>query len=140
MGRLHLHLHGRLKDAAIKSLADVYEARLQSTGLTIHVHTDDLEKYLSKLESLKGQLFLLDEQGSTFTSTEFAKKIQSLTLLSVDTHFAVGPAEGWQNRGQHHPRISLSKMTFPHELAAVLFLEQLYRAIQINKGTSYHKA
>ena len=51
MGRLHLHLHGRLKDAAIKSLADVYEARLQSTGLTIHVHTDDLEKYLSKLES-----------------------------------------------------------------------------------------
>ena len=94
----------------------------------------------SKLESLKGQLFLLDEQGSTFTSTEFAKKIQSLTLLSVDTHFAVGPAEGWQNRGQHHPRISLSEMTFPHELAAVLFLEQLYRAIQINKGTSYHKA
>ncbi|DAC16992.1 MAG TPA: hypothetical protein D7H90_06325, partial [Candidatus Poseidoniales archaeon] len=77
MGRLHLHLHGRLKDAAIKSLADVYEARLQSTGLTIHVHTDDLEKYLSKLESLKGQLFLLDEQGSTFTSIEFAKKIQS---------------------------------------------------------------
>ena len=140
MGRLHLHLHGRLKDAAIKSLADVYEARLQSTGLTIHVHTDDLEKYLSKLESLKGQLFLLDEQGSTFTSIEFAKKIQSLTLLSVDTHFAVGPAEGWQNRGRHHPRISLSKMTFPHELAAVLFLEQLYRAIQINKGTSYHKA
>ncbi len=140
MGRLHLHLHGRLKDAAIKSLADVYEARLQSTGLTIHVHTDDLEKYLSKLESLKGQLFLLDEQGSTFTSIEFAKKIQSLTLLSVDTHFAVGPSEGWQNRGQHHPRISLSEMTFPHELAAVLFLEQLYRAIQINKGTSYHKA
>ena len=140
MGRLHLHLHGRLKDAAIKSLADVYEARLQSTGLTIHVHTDDLEKYLSKLESIKGQLFLLDEQGLTFTSTEFAKKIQSLTLLSVDTHFAVGPAEGWQHRGQHHPRISLSEMTFPHELAAVLFLEQLYRAIQINKGTSYHKA
>ena len=126
MGRLHLHLHGRLKDAAIKSLADAYEARLQSTGLTIHVHTDDLEKYLSKLDSLKGQLFLLDEQ--------------SLTLLSADTHFAVGPAEGWQNRGQHHPRISLSEMTFPHELAAVLFLEQLYRAIQINKGTSYHKA
>ena len=88
---------------------------------------------------MKGQLFLLDENGLTFTSKEFATKIQSLTLLSDDTHFAIGPAEGWQNLGRQIPRISLSEMTFPHEFAAVLFLEQLYRAFQIAIGTSYHK-
>ena len=139
MGRLHLHLHGRLKDSALKSLAEMYHSRLKSTGLTIHIHTDQLAAYLSKLESMKGQLFLLDENGLTFTSKEFATKIQSLTLLSDDTHFAIGPAEGWQNLGRQIPRISLSEMTFPHEFAAVLFLEQLYRASQIAKGTSYHK-
>ncbi len=140
MGRLHLHLHGRLKDSALKSLAETYQARLQSTGLTVHIHTGELTKYLSKLESMNGQLFLLDERGSTHTSIDFATKVEAWSLLSSDTHFAIGPAEGWQNLGQHIPRISLSEMTFPHEFAVVLFLEQLYRAFQINKGTSYHKA
>ena len=139
MGRLHLHLHGRLKDAALKSLSQTYQNRLQSTGLSVHIHTEEISKYLSKLESLNGQLFLLDERGQTFTSIDFAEKVQSWSLLSTDTHIAIGPAEGWQNLGPHLPRISLSEMTFPHEFAAVLFLEQLYRAFQINKGTSYHK-
>lgn len=139
MGRMHLHLHGRLKDSALKELAETYQSRLQGTGLTVHIHSDELSKYVSKLEAMNGKLFLLDEHGSTFTSMEFAGKIKSLTLLSADSHFAIGPAEGWQDFGKHIPRISLSEMTFPHEFAAVLFLEQLYRAFQINKGTSYHK-
>ena len=140
MGRIHLHLHGRLKEQSLNSLANTYRDRLQSSGLNVHVHTDELPKYLSKLESMNGQLFLLDERGTTYTSVEFAKKVQSWTLTPSDTHIAIGPAEGWDNLGQHLPRISLSEMTFPHELAAVLFLEQLYRAFQIIKGTSYHKA
>jgi 23S rRNA (pseudouridine1915-N3)-methyltransferase len=140
MGRIHLHLHGRLKDPSLKSLAGTYQARLQNSGLTVHTHADELPKYLTKLESMKGQLFLLDERGSTYTSVGFAERVRSWTLLSSDTHVAIGPAEGWQNLGQHLPRISLSDMTFPHEFVAVLFLEQLYRAFQINKGTSYHKA
>ena len=102
----------------------------------MHVHNDALSKYLSKLESLSGQLILLDERGETFTSVDFSKKVQSWTLHASDTHIAIGPAEGWSNLGQHLPRISLSEMTFPHEIAAVLFLEQLYRAFQIIKGTS----
>ena len=105
MGRLHLHLHGRLKDAALKSLSQTYQNRLQSTGLSVHTHTEEISKYLSKLESLNGQLFLLDERGQTFTSIDFAEKVQSWSLLSTDTHIAIGPAEGWQNLGPHLPRI-----------------------------------
>jgi len=129
-----------LKEPSLKSLANTYRDRLQSSALHVHVHTDKLPKYLSKLESINGQLFLLDERGTTYTSVDFAKKVQSWTLHPSDTHIAIGPAEGWDNLGQHLPRISLSEMTFPHEFAAVLFLEQLYRAFQIIKGTSYHKA
>lgn len=140
MGRLHLHLHGRIRDSSLKSLAQMYEARLQSSGVSIHTHTEDLEKYLNKLEVMNGKLFLLDEKGSTFTSIEFADKVRAWALGSEDTHFAIGPAEGWSGYGHHLPRISLSEMTFPHEFAAVLFLEQLYRSYQIIKGTSYHKA
>ena len=140
MGRLHLHLHGRIKDPSLKSLAQMYEARLQQSGVSVHIHTEDLQKYLNKLEAMNGQLFLLDEHGSTYDSMKFAEKVRAWTLLSADTHFAVGPAEGWEENGQHLPRISLSEMTFPHEFAAVLFLEQLYRSYQIIKGTSYHKA
>ena len=140
MGRIHLHLHGRLKEPSLKSLANTYQDRLQSAGLNVHVHSDELSKYLSKLESMNGQLFLLDERGTTYSSVDFAKEVQSWTLHASDTHIAIGPAEGWDNHGKHLPRISLSEMTFPHEFAAVLFLEQLYRAFQIIKGTSYHKA
>ena len=140
MGRLHLHLHGRIRDSSLKSLAQMYEARLQSSGVSIHTHTEDLEKYLNKLEAMNGKLFLLDEKGPAFTSIEFADKVRAWALGSEDTHFAIGPAEGWSDYGHHLPRISLSEMTFPHEFAAVLFLEQLYRSYQIIKGTSYHKA
>ena len=140
MGRVHLHLHGKLKDSSLKALAESYQARLQNSGISLHVHNDELAKYLSKLESMKGQLFLLDERGTTFTSVDFSKEVQAWTLHASDTHVAIGPAEGWNNLGQHLPRISLSEMTFPHEFAAVLFLEQVYRAFQIIKGTSYHKA
>ena len=139
MGRIHLHFHGKLKDSSLKALAESYQARLQNAGISVHIHSDELTKYFAKLESMNGQLFLLDERGMSCTSVEFSQKVQSWTLDASDTHVAIGLAEGWNNLGQHLPRISLSKMTFPHEFAAVLLLEQLYRAFQIIKGTSYHK-
>ena len=140
MGRFHLHRHVRIKDSSLKSLAETYQTRMKNSGITVHVHTDELGKYVSKLESMSGQLFLLDEKGSTFSSLDCAEKIRVWSLLPTDTHFAIGPPEGWENQGQNIPRISLSEMTFPHEFAAVLMLEQLYRSQQIIKGTSYHKA
>ena len=97
MGRIHLHLHGKLKDSSLKALAESYQARLQNAGISVHVHNDELPKYLSKLESMNGQLFLLDERGVTFTSVDFSKKVQSWTLQAHDTHVAIGPAEGWSN-------------------------------------------
>ena len=140
MGRLLLHVYGRLKDAALKSLAQMYEERLQNSGVTVHIHAEDQRKFFSKIGAFSGQCFLLDESGPTYSSIEFAQKVRRWTLESTDTHFVVGPPEGWQGKMPDIQRISLSRMTFPHEFAAVMFLEQLYRSFQIIKGTSYHKA
>jgi 23S rRNA (pseudouridine1915-N3)-methyltransferase len=81
------------------------------------------------------QVYLLAERGKTFTSPEFASwldKNQSLILV-------VGGALGFSPElYQRYPQISLSSLTFPHELARVVLVEQLYRAATIINNKSYH--
>ena len=63
-------------------------------------------------------------------------------MAGEETHLAIGPAQGWPNTKMppQANRLSLSKMTYPHELASVLLVEQLYRATEILRGTAYHKS
>ena len=58
---------------------------------------------------------------------------------SEPTHLAIGPASGFDGALPDVQRISLSQFTFPHELATIVLLEQLYRAYEILDGTSYHR-
>ena len=59
-----------------------------------------------------------------------------------NTNIAIGPVDGWKEVWQNRQinLLSLSKMTFPHELASVMLLEQLYRATQIASGSNYHRS
>jgi 23S rRNA (pseudouridine1915-N3)-methyltransferase len=139
MGRINIHLHGKLKDKAIASIAEMYQQRLLSAGVKTHIHNDSLEVYLAKLKAKKGRLILLDERGDSFESTQFAEKINEWKIGSEDVHFAIGPAEGWSGKEPMLQRISLSSFTFTHEMATIILFEQLYRAHEILKGTSYHK-
>ncbi len=89
------------------------------------------------------RLVALDEGGHEFTSTEFATRLQS---------FETGPASGLlfvigSDRGlspellsKADLKISLSRMTLPHQLARLLLWEQLYRATDILSGGRYHRA
>ena len=97
---------------------------------------------MQQLQSKQGILILLDEGGSQYTSEQLAILCKEWALQGQDTHLAIGPFDGWPKSGktQKIARISLSLMTFPHELASVLLLEQLYRATEINRGSGYHKA
>lgn len=95
---------------------------------------------ISKLNS-SDHLILLDENGKQFSSIEFSKQIEKLQNASLKRLiFLIGGGYGFDQKLHTiaKSKISLSKMTFPHELVRVIFLEQLYRACTILKGEKYH--
>ena len=79
---------------------------------------------------------LLDEKGKMMTSTEFAGFFKDKNSC----RFVVGGPYGVSDRVKDAAsmRVSLSPMTFPHELARVVLLEQIYRGLSIVKGKGYH--
>ena len=87
------------------------------------------------------QLILLDENGKTFSSTQFAAWIAAQQLKSTKKIvFMIGGAYGFSDAvyDRATAKISLSAMTFSHQLVRVIFLEQIYRAFTILKGEPYH--
>jgi len=86
-------------------------------------------------------LVLADSTGALLTSTEFgaeiSKRIDSGAQLCV---LAIGPADGWSaaTRARADLLLSFGRITLPHELAAVVAAEQLYRALTIRAGHPYH--
>lgn len=84
---------------------------------------------------------LLDERGKEMSSREFSSFIESQMIGSVKRLvFIVGGAYGFSNKvtTRSNFRLSLSRMTFPHQLVRLFFLEQFYRAMTIIKGEPYH--
>lgn len=86
-------------------------------------------------------LVLLDERGKQYTSREFADKIQNLMLTGKKKLvFLIGGPYGFSNEvyNRGNEMLSLSKMTFNHEMVRAFFAEQIYRAMTILKGEPYH--
>lgn len=86
-------------------------------------------------------IVLLDERGKEFKTLEFSVWLGKIFMIPRKRIvFIIGGPWGFSedvyNRADF--RISLSRMTFPHQLVRLLFLEQLYRAFTILKGESYH--
>jgi 23S rRNA (pseudouridine1915-N3)-methyltransferase len=88
------------------------------------------------------RIVALDPAGSLMTTEEFSKWLQESMNASVSrVSFVVGGAWGLApSIGQRaHLKLSLSPMTFPHELARLMLAEQIYRALTLWKGLPYHK-
>jgi len=86
-------------------------------------------------------LILADSRGKSLTSEEFAAKIGA--VLDGGTQqviLAIGPADGWTTAatGRSGLLLSFGRMTLPHELAAVVAAEQIYRALTSRAGHPYH--
>lgn len=94
------------------------------------------------LKSLKDSddLILLDERGKEFRSIEFADWLQKRMTAGRDIVFVIGGAYGFSREVYQRAggMVSLSKMTFSHQMVRTIFVEQLYRALTILKGESYH--
>ena len=95
---------------------------------------------LSQLNS-GDDLILLDENGKTFTSVDFSQWIEKhMNGGSKRLFFVVGGPYGFSKEvySKAKSKISLSAMTFSHQMIRLIFVEQLYRAFTIIKGEPYH--
>ena len=95
--------------------------------------------YMDKKSSINVAMCI---EGGQMTSEELSKKIDSFALQGFSTiNIIIGSSFGIDEeiKKSCDLRLSMSKMTFPHQLARVMLLEQIYRAFQIQKNTKYHK-
>ncbi len=100
------------------------------------------EKILKHLKP-KDYVILLDEKGRMFDSVSWAEHLQrKMNHFSGDLVFVIGGAYGFspQMYERAAEKLSLSPMTFSHQLIRLIFAEQLYRAFSIIHGKPYHNA
>ena len=95
------------------------------------------------LKSLKNNdyVILLDDKGLTLSSIEFSNFLNKKMVSSInELVFIIGGAFGFSKKlyEKADSKMSLSKMTFSHQMVRLIIKEQLYRAFTINKGEKYH--
>ena len=144
---------GRVKTPWISEGCKQFEGRLQRSMDIDYVEVppsrnlDDAKQrqeesasILRKLEKMEGDVWLLDEKGEEMSSTDFADLLGKAYDQGRPLVFILGGAYGVDDsvRRACKKTLCLSKMTFPHELCCLVFLEQLYRAGEIRKGSGYH--
>lgn len=139
--KIRLIAVGKVKKGWIQTGLEVYLKRLPELEIT-EIKDSYPEKEGSQILSMvKGsdRLIALTEMGKTYASIQFADWLSQADSNSLV--FAIGSAEGLSQAVQQAAaqRLSLSPMTFPHEVARLLLAEQLYRAKTILQGSSYHK-
>ena len=140
----------------VKEGLDVYTSRLQhyvpfkiteipelkkASALSKEQIKEKEGEQILKLLTPQDTLILLDEHGTEYRSTEFAGMIEKYMLQGTkNLVFAVGGAYGFSKQVHERARakMSLSKMTFTHQMVRTFFAEQLYRAFTILKGEPYH--
>jgi 23S rRNA (pseudouridine1915-N3)-methyltransferase len=87
------------------------------------------------------ELILLDENGKEFSSSGFAQFLEKKMVSGIKrVVFVIGGPYGFsaQVYQRANGKVSLSKMTFSHQMVRLIFAEQLYRAFTIIKGEPYH--
>jgi len=122
---------------------DEYSKRLAPT-ITVNTHffkSDDALIDAVRTHG-KGKIILLSEDGVEHSSRAFSSYLfKAFEDGGAHVTFVIGGFAGLplQLRKSTHPLISLSKMTFTHQMARLLLIEQIYRATEIHKGSAYHK-
>ena len=97
------------------------------------------ETILSEIQTAD-TVVLLDEHGKEFRSVDYAAWLQKKQNTAKHLVFVIGGAYGFSEAvySRANEKISLSKMTFSHQMVRLIFVEQLYRACSIIRGEPYH--
>lgn len=138
---------GKLKEKYLVEAVNEYLKRLKPFA-TIEIIElpecrtvdEECEKILTRLPK-DSWTCVLDVIGETISSEELAQKLTDITLSGQSRlTFVIGGAFGLNQKLRDAAafRLSLSKMTFTHQMTRVILLEQIYRAFKINRGEPYH--
>lgn len=121
-------------------LVDVHEVGASREKDPERQRKDESLRLLTAMTKHKGDSIVLDETGERMTSRQFAEYLRKTFDAGDTAEFVIGGAYGLSDEVRKGAKkiIRLSDMTFTHETARLIFLEQLYRAVQIVKGTGYH--
>lgn len=150
---------GKLKEKYLTAACDEYKKRLRGycnfeitelepVKLPDKPSAGEIEKALSKeAEMIKAKLlkestvFAMCIEGKQFSSEDFASKIESACNIGKGITFIIGSSHGLSDeiKKMADIKMSVSAMTFPHQLFRVVLLEQIYRGFKINEGSAYHK-
>lgn len=130
----------RLKHYTRLELVDLPELKNTKALTEPQQKAKEAELLLKKITPLD-HVILLDDKGMEFTSKQFANYIDKKSVGSVSSLvFVVGGPYGFDQSvyDRANDKLSLSRMTFSHQMIRLLFVEQLYRAYTILKGEPYH--
>lgn len=150
---------GQMKEKHYRAAAEEYVKRLSRYDRIEIIEIPDMpepprasEAALQKIAMQEGEKILeairsgdyviaLCIGGKQYSSEGLAEKIADMRLRAARPVFVIGASNGLGENvlGRADERLSFSPMTFPHQLARVMLLEQLYRACKINANERYHK-
>ena len=154
--KIKLILTGKTHESYLKEGILYYVKKLVNYGTFEIIETSELKNtknltpeaiQLKEGELILAQLkvgdkvILLDDKGRSFTSLEFAEQLEKKQIQSIKTLvFIVGGPYGFSEAvyARADEKLSLSAMTFSHQIIRLIFLEQLYRAFSILKNEPYH--
>tara|TARA_B100000073_G_scaffold257687_1_gene217621 strand:- start:823 stop:1245 length:423 start_codon:yes stop_codon:yes gene_type:complete len=135
--RLSINAIGKIKKPWITEGINLYKKRMPDLLIN--------ESKSFNLNQLKGNkanyiLISLSEEGETFNSHEFASLLLGFNNNKIN--FLIGDTEGLPPhiKSNSDLLLSLSSLTFPHELARLLLVEQIYRAVSIIQNSPYHRS
>ncbi len=144
---------GNIKEKYLKEAIAEYQKRLKKyTNLEIIELKDEGYVEEQKAIALEGEkikrhisekdyLITLEIEGQQLDSVEFSKKIEKIQIENSNIVFIIGGSYGLSKEVKDMSKLhlSVSKMTFPHQLFRLILLEQIYRAYKIINNESYHK-
>lgn len=149
---------GKLKEKYLKDACEEYLKRLKRFCSINIVETneyrlpdDPSQKEIQKALDAEGEIIIKNItgyvipmciEGRQLSSKGLAEKIEQIPLTGKSgVSFIIGSSFGLSEKVKEKAdfKLSMSEMTFPHQLARVMLLEQIYRAFQINEGGKYHK-
>ncbi len=150
---------GKIKEKSFKDSIEEYSKRLSkycklnilelpdekipdkiNTNISNEIKTKECDNIINHIKK-DSFVICLDLNGKEFTSEQFSKNIENISMQSSQITFVIGGSLGLTEKilNLSNQKICFSKMTFPHQLIRIFLLEQIFRAFKISNGETYHR-